>query len=325
MPSPIIVPLDRSGFAEAAVSLAGDVAAKLHRPLQLTLVHTAVPLLPETALGDARDLDAQARVEEQAYLEQMARRICEEAGVSAVPVVLDGPVAPALIAHARSQEAELVVMATHGRGGLSRLFLGSVADRLMRALHCPLLLVHAGSSLSALRPGEQRHVLIPLDGSALAESVIDHVLAVFGPEQLALQLGRVVAPQRDVFAGGDAPLTTPSGMEQSLLAATRYLNTVAVRLRQAGLTVQAEARVDHSVARAILTYAKGHKSDLIAVATRGLGGLARVLLGSVADKLVRGARVPLLVWNPPAEAASEVLPSTVRAFAEPSPATAGAS
>jgi nucleotide-binding universal stress UspA family protein len=323
MPAPIIVPLDRSGFAEEALALARDVAARLHQSLELTLVHAVVPMLPENALG-APDLDAQALREEQAYLQQLARRLSEEAGVAATPVILDGPVAPTLIAHARSRKAQLVVMTTHGRGGVSRFFLGSVADRLVRELHCPLLLVHAGNPLAPLPAGDQRRILIPLDGSALAESVIDQVLAVFGREKVTLQLVQIVAPQRDVFLGGDAPLTTPRPMEKSLLAANRYLHAVAVRLRQTGLKVRAEVRIDHSVAHAILKYAESRQSELIAVATHGLGGFERLLLGSVADKLLRGARVPLLVWNPPAEAASEVLLSTVRTFAEPSLAMTGA-
>ncbi len=318
MPAPIIVPLDRSAFAEEALPLASDIAARLQEPLQLTLVHAIVPMLPEAALGGAPDLDAQVRAEEQAYLEQLAHRLSAEAGVFATTAILDGPVAPRLIEHARSLKPQVVVMTTHGRGGLSRLFLGSVAERLIRALHCPLVLVHAGDPLAKPPGGEPRHILIPLDGSALAESVIDQVLAVFGREEVLLELVRVVAPHRDVFVDSDAPLETPSLMEQTLLAANRYLHAVAARLRQLGLTVHAEVRIDRSVAHAILSHAEDRHSDLIALATRGLGGLERVVLGSVADKLVRGARVPLLVWNPPAEASSEVLLSTVRAMARPS-------
>jgi len=318
MPTPIVVPLDRSELAEEALPLASSIAARLQRPLQLTLVHTGIPMLPEAGPNGMPDLDARLRQDEHAYLLEVARRLERERGVPVTTAILEGPVAPTLIAHAQSTEADLVVMSTHGRGGLSRLFLGSVADRLIRELHCALALVHAGNASPAPHAGEQRRVLIPLDGSALAESIIDRVLAVFGPDHLVLDLVQVVPPSHDLFTSGSAALTVPTHLEQHLLFANRYLHAVATRLRQLGLTVYVQTRVASSVAQAILSCADERQPQFIAVATRGLGGLERMLLGSVADKLVRGARVPLLVWNPPPPASSETLFSAVGALANPS-------
>jgi len=322
MPTPLIVPLDGSELAEKALPLAASIAARLERPLQLTLVHTGIPMLPEAGPDGMPDLDARLRQDEQAYLVKVARRLEQESGVSVTTAILEGPVAPTLIAHARSTDADLVVMSTHGRGGLSRLFLGSVADRLIRELHCPLVLVHAGNASAAPRPEERRRIVIPLDGSALAESIIDRVLAVFGPDHVVLDLVQVVPPSHELFTSGSAPLTVPTHLEQHLLVANRYLHAVATRLRQRGLTVHIQTRVDSSVAQAILRYADERQAQLIAAATRGLGGLERMLLGSVADKLVRGGRVPLLVWNPPPPASSEALFSTVGAVANPALAVA---
>ena len=322
MPGPILVPLDGSGFAEEALPRASEIATRLHEPVQLALVHAVAAMLPETVPGGAPHLDAHFRVDEQVYLEQLARRLSEEAGVAVTTVILDGPVAPTLIDHVRSRNPQLVVMTTHGRGGLSRLFLGSVADRLIRTLHCPLLLVHAGNALATPEAGEPRHILVPLDGSALAESVIDQVLGAFGREEMVIELVQIAEPHHEVFIGGDAPLAAAGVMEQRLLAPNRYLHAVAVRLRQLRIKVHAEVRIERSVAHGILGYAESHQCELIAVATRGLGGLERVLLGSVADKLVRSARVPLLVWNPPPAASSKVLLSTVKTAAEPALAAA---
>jgi nucleotide-binding universal stress UspA family protein len=310
MPAPIIVPLDRSDFAEEALQLAREFADKLDAPLELILVHTPVPMLPESAPGTGPDLDAEIRAEESAYLQRVARRLPDGAGVEPATVVLDGPVAQTLIDHVRTREAKLVVMTTHGRGGVSRMFLGSVADRLIRGLHCPLLLVHAGHPLTTFRAAERLRILIPLDGSALAESVIDQVLAVFNVNEMLLELVQVVPPHHDIVAN-DAPLAVPTTMEQSLLAANRYLEAVATRLRQLQVEVHTGARIDRSVAHAILQHVESRDIELIAVATHGLGGIERVMLGSVADKLVRGAQIPLLVWNPPEGASSQVLLSTV--------------
>jgi nucleotide-binding universal stress UspA family protein len=322
MPTPIIVPLDRSELAEEALPLAAGVAVRLHRPLQLTLVHTGIPMLPEAGPTGMPDLDARLWQDEHAYLLQVGSRLERKTGVAVNTTILEGPVAPTLIAHARSNDADLVVMSTHGRGGLNRLFLGSVADRLIRELHCPLVLVHAGCAPATPHPEEQRRILIPLDGSALAESIIDRVLTAFGADHLVLDLVQVVPPSHELFTGGSAPLTVPTHLEQHLLVANRYLHAVATRLRQLGLTVHIQTRVDSSVPHAILRHADEHQSHLIAVATRGLGGLERMLLGSVADKLVRGASVPLLVWNPPPPASSKTLFNTVGALANPSLAVA---
>jgi nucleotide-binding universal stress UspA family protein len=315
MPAPIVVPLDRSAFAEEALGPATQVAARLHEPLELTLVHVAAPMFPDVMPGTEPGLDAQIRAEERSYLEKLAQWLSDEAGVSATTAIVEGPVARGLIEHIRNRNAHLVVMTTHGRGGMSRLFLGSVADRLIREVHCPLLLLHGGTPLAMPRPGDRRRILIPLDGSSLAESVIDQALAVLGHE-VRLDLLQVVAQHHDLFVGNDAPLAAPSATEQSLLAASRYLQAVAVRLLRLGLEVHAEARVDRSVAHAILEAARIHQSHLIAIATHGLGGIERMLLGSVADKLVRSADIPLLVSNPAAGASSEILLSSVGAGGE---------
>ncbi len=322
MAKPIIVPLDGSTFAEEALPLAVEVATRLGEPLELVLAHSLPPIVPgaEPGADAVLALDQQIRSDEEAYLRKTADRVSVESGVTATPVVLEGPAAPMLIAYARSREPHLFVMSTHGRGTVSRLFLGSVADRLMRQLHCPLLLVHAGSVVTRFRPDRRRRVLVPLDGSPLAESVIDQVLAVFPRDEVVLELVQVVAPLRGLLLPVEAPFALAAKEKQELLAANRYVHAVAVRLRTLGLQVHTEVHIDPSVADAILTHAVTHRSDLIAVATHGLGGVERMLLGSVADKLARGAQVPLLVWNPPPGAWSRVLAAV--GAAERSPALA---
>jgi nucleotide-binding universal stress UspA family protein len=261
------------------------------------------------------------RSDEGAYLRNRADRVSTEAGVVATPVVLEGPPATTLIGYANARAPQLVVMTTRGRGSVGRLFLGGVADRLIRGLHYPILLVHAGRAIPTLRPDGRRHILVPLDGSTLAESVLDQVLAVFSRDEVVLELLRVVPQFPGLPLYVDAAPSQAGQEQQTLLAANQYLHAVAVHLGKLGVQIHAEVQVAPSVADAILTYAEAHRSDVIAVATHGSGGVERMLLGSVADKLVRGARVPLLVWNPPPGASSQVL-AAARASAEPAPAMA---
>jgi nucleotide-binding universal stress UspA family protein len=199
-------------------------------------------------------------------------------------------------------------MSTHGRTRISRFFLGSTADRLIRELHCPILLVNPTQAASALASGVGPRVLIPLDGSALAESILDQVGSVF-PATTELEVVRVVVPPVAVappFAVAWAPVPADV-LEQELVRADQYLQAVTARLQGQGFAVRAAVVTDLSPAEAIASRATERRCDVIAIATRGRGGLERALLGSVADKVIRTAPVPVVVWNPPSGAATRVL------------------
>lgn len=135
----IIVPLDGSAFAETAIPAAAGLARGLRGHLELVMVHS--PALSGPSPTAALAQDARIRAYEEAYVIQKARSSAEAADGPVASSVLDGPVAATLIDHVRARKADLVVMTTHGRNGLSRFFLGSVADRLVRELHCPILLL----------------------------------------------------------------------------------------------------------------------------------------------------------------------------------------
>jgi nucleotide-binding universal stress UspA family protein len=285
MSNPILVPLDGSELAEEALPLATELALRWREPVHLVLVHQSPSpfLAPEAGPAGLLGLDEEVRRNLKAYVERTAVRVAADSGVSVVPVLLDGPVVPVITQYAITQVARLVVMTTHGRGGVSRMFLGSVADRLIRHLRCPAILATPGASLPRPRAaGERRRALIPLDGSRLAESIIDKVLAVYPPREVLLDL-------------------------LSVTGATEYLRTVAARLRELDVTVHTEVLVDEQVAHAVVRYAEERHADLIAVATHGVAGIERAFIGSVADKIVRSANVPVLVWNPLPGAVSHVL------------------
>jgi nucleotide-binding universal stress UspA family protein len=126
-------------------------------------------------------------------------------------------------------------------------------------------------------------VLVPLDGSALAEQVVRPAADLAGLLGAGCTLLGVEAP--------DAP--APAEAE-----ARAYLERVAARLRAAGLRVATRVVVARHAAEAILEQASAQKSDLIALATHGRGGLSRVVLGSVADRVLQGASGPVLVYRP---------------------------
>jgi nucleotide-binding universal stress UspA family protein len=306
----LLVPLDGSAFGESALWLAGAVAARTGRDLELVtvVVPTDHPDIPATT---AAEIEASCGIRARAYLDSRAKEAGDRLGIAVRTAVLDGEVPGALVNHVHADPPELIVMSTHGRSGPSRFFLGSVADRLLRELHCPFLLVRpAGGEPPEDLPAAAR-VLVPLDGSPLAESVIDEVAGLFPGRSAELHLLRVVAPAEVFPIGAPTPLppAQPNLMAARLSAATAYLERTAFRLREAGWRVEHEVVVGWNPAAEVLRAADARRCGLVAIATRGRGVVPRMFLGSVADKVIRGAATPVLVVNPPPGAISRLVPA----------------
>ena len=304
----VLVPLDGSSFGEAALPIAMAVADRNGSKLELVTVHASVthPDIPATMTAE---IEATSRARAHTYLEGLAEQLRHRFGIAVGVTSLDGEIASAIAEHAMADPPELIVMSTHGRTGPSRLLLGNVADRLVRELHCPFILVHPAMSLANGELPAEARVLVPLDGSSLAESVVDEVARLFSPSLATLHLVRVVAPVEVIpmAAPMALPAIAPDLMEARLASARAYLESTALKLRKTGWHVEHEVVTEWTPSIGVLSCAGAHECDLIAIATRGLGGVQRMLLGSVADKVIRGAAMPVLVVNPAAGAFSRVL------------------
>jgi nucleotide-binding universal stress UspA family protein len=295
----LLVPLDGSGFGESALWLAAAIAARTGRDLELVTV--IIPAThPDITAALAAEIEATCGTHARAYLESQAEEVRRRFGVAVHTAVLQGEVPGAVATHVRAGPPELIVMSTHGRSGPSRFFLGSVADRLLRELHCPFILVRPTTGFARGELPDAARVLVPLDGSPLAESVIDQVAGLCRSDSAELHLVRIVAPAEVFPIGAPMPLPSPNPnlMEARIAMARSYLERRASRLRDAGWRVECEVVVAWSAAAEVLRLAEEYRCDLIAIATRGQDGVQRVLLGSVADKVIRGATMPVLVVNP---------------------------
>jgi nucleotide-binding universal stress UspA family protein len=186
-------------------------------------------------------------------------------------------------------------MATHGRSGLGRAVLGSVADEVLRHAPVPVLLVPAARAGAWPASGPLR-VLVPLDGSDFALEALGPVRRLAGLTGADVTLLRAVEPPDDVILDDDVPLPV-SDMESEVGAARRYLEGVAGTLSAAARRVSVVATIG-SAAEAIAEHVRNQPVDLIAMATHGRGGFARVMLGSVAGQTLRRAGVPLLLVRP---------------------------
>jgi nucleotide-binding universal stress UspA family protein len=300
----LLVPLDGSQFGEHALPLARAIACRTGATLHLVHVHViAVPISVDAIPVFDEALDAQDRAREQAYLDNLARRLSNDRAVRVTTAVLDDPVAGALQTYAAAHDVDLVVMTTHGRGAFSRFWLGSIADTLVRCAPMPILLLRPHQTPPDLdQMPEMKHILVPLDGSALAERILPPATALGALTNAAFTLLQVVAPEAAGYETDWPTARLAAGTLKAIQAAAQtYLDHVAERLGAQSLVVHTAVIVGQT-APAILDYAHDHGIDLIALATHGRSGAARILLGSIADKTLRGATMPVLLYRPPKEA-----------------------
>ena len=284
----ILTPLDGSRLAEESLRAACATARRTGAVLHMVLVHHPVaPDADSAAMATAIDeLDRLAREGEEGYLARVAERMYAQYGIRIETMILDGPVAETIAAYVQRIGADLVVMTTHGRGVVSRFWLGSVADHLLRHLEVPMLMLRHHEAPSVDSRMAFRRMMIPLDGSERAEAVLEPALVLCPPPTAEIALVRIVAPEFD-------------GSVQARSAAAVYLDEVADRLERLGCRVSTTVVVSDDPVQAILDQGRPEATDCIAMATRGATGVKRLVLGSVTDKVVRGTDVPVLALHPP--------------------------
>lgn len=316
----ILVPLDGSKFAECALPLAGALSRATGAALELVSAHDPVPptmagadaatdlAVPVHAdiLGAAPDTAGEvyetARAERTNYLQDVAHRMREGTGVEAETALLDGRADQAIMDRVESSGADLVVMATHGRGPVERAWLGSVADHLVRALRVPVLLVRPVNAqpTDLTVPPTPRRVVVSLDGSKLAETALEPAADLATALGLPMVLLRVIGGHMELGSAyiPHAAKEHKEQLEEERAEATAYLRTVADDLAGHDVTLADVEVVAGSAAHAILDSVNPEGGDVIAMATHGRGGLRRLVLGSVTDKVVRAATGPVLVVRP---------------------------
>lgn len=309
MYSTIVVPLDGSALSERAVPTALVLARRGSATLLLIHVRESAVRPAGAPLLDSR-FDDEAERHAQARVSSMADTIARESGLAAQAVFLDGEIAPTVQAYAAARGTDLVVMTTHGRGGISRLWLGSVADELVRRSTAPILLIRPDveGAPDVSEPLFHR-ILVPLDGSPRAEEVLTHAAALGTPGHTEYVLLRVLAPRTsaDLFPSV-ATMLAPDELARRLAGAharaDAYLAGVAASFREIGAQVTTHTALRAQAAREILEFAREQDVDLIVLSTRVRSTTERLLIGSVADKVLRGTAGPVLVCGPRIEVAA---------------------
>lgn len=298
-PRTILVPTDFSDCGNAALPIAMDWATRSGATLHLLHAIVLYDLGgPDAApwLGDGDLLESYRRNTEKSLADLpssplVVQRVQRRA-TSASSAIVD---------YADEENVDLIVMATHGRRGPRRLLLGSTTEEVVRHASCPVLAVRGQQAEGTTQPSSAvATILVPIDFSA------ESAPAVEAAAELASQLGSQVRllhileePTFPLFYETlpDLSLLDPPGLEE----ASKEELSKLWKQRTAGREVQATCQVERGYpSEVILAVSDAISADLIVMPTRGLGGVAHLLLGSVAEKILRGAKCPLLV-----------LPSTV--------------
>ena len=313
----IMVPVDGSVFSRQAVFQGLRLARKNGAQLRLVRVGS-MPVVfggPEMV-----QLENTAwKLERESILKQLYQLAAECRGSSGIDVTVsveDGPVADALGSHALSHKVDLIVMASHARRGIARVWHGSIADRLIRATGLPVLVVRPPSLATEMTSGPCfKRIIIPLDGSALAERSLKPALALAELEEAEVTLLRVVPEEKNIPEGVIHSSIGPA-RANDVQDAQWYLASVRILLSQRRLTVRSKVLIAADVPSAILEYAESREADLIAIATHGRGGLARAMVGSVADRLVTGGMISVLAVHPEERATKGLVAESHPALAE---------
>jgi nucleotide-binding universal stress UspA family protein len=306
----IVVPLDGSAFSEHALPLACSLARQSGAILHLLHIHQPPPPIPAAGFEMVDLYDKRLREDELAYLADVKRRI-DAAGDVVTKTALrgDGDVVRSVRDYAEEFAADQMVMATHGRGALGRWWFGSVADELARTMPRPVVLVRPGEGeADVTRRPQLKSIVVALDGTGLAEQIVEPVIRMGEPFGATFALVRVCPPvirtsylpEGTTIQGLDnGELEHLSALQRKALGECKdYLDAVAARFTASGLRCTTHAPVEEEPAYGILGIARAQSAGLIAMETHGRRGLSRLFLGSVAEKVVRGAEVPVLMNRP---------------------------
>jgi nucleotide-binding universal stress UspA family protein len=306
----LLVPLDGSALAEQSLPYARILATNLQAKVCLLRVVTEAPyddVLSESisaiyGMHDPLVLEQERQQYTYDMLRQNAQRYLEpHAGflqAAGIEVALDvrfGPAADVIVEAALGQQVTMIVMATHGYSGFRRWALGSVTDKVIHATSTPTFIVRAEGL--GCEPTLKR-MMIPLDGSALAQQALPLATALAESSGAELLLMHAITATMEPYTGL-SPRGRPIPQLAEVLAAQRdhalsYLDAQAEKLRAHGVSVTTQA-IPGYAADVLVDEAARRGVDLIVMATHGYSGLKRWALGSVADKVLHASTTPLLL------------------------------
>lgn len=308
----ILIPLDGSALAEHALS----VGLRIARFSGASLTLLRVVNLPDdmtylsrgSAMMNLADIIVRDRAEAEAYLQKIASR-SDVAGIEVITHVVDGNPAQSILSEARTSAMDLILMCSHGDTGLKRWMFGSVSLHVARHSAIPVFVLRPGADGAVVLPqtAGQVRMMVPLDGSQLAEEILPPAIALTkalsAPLPGALHLASVVP-----FFTAE----TTDELDQVVKAAQEYLVSIEQQLRQKGdathLTITSSVTVLADVAHALVELAETGKGmeqikdftgcGVIAMSTHGRSGIKHWMMGSIAERMLASTKLPMLIVRP---------------------------
>ena len=300
MYSKILVPLDGSKTAEKVLPYARYLAGKFKVPVELLAVVDIAEVATHTVSEKARFLDTiidDAVRRLTSYLGSVATTF---AGTDVRCLVEKGKAEDTIVEKAATDKAMLITMATHGRSGLNRFLLGSVAEKVLRGMANPLLLIRATEEAKSEGEAMLKSVIVPLDGSELAEGVLPMAAGMAKKLDLEIELFRTYHIPYNVYGGEEGSYVENY---EELLArvrdeAAQYLDKKAADLKKLGITKVSCVTKEGLAADEIILLGQKTPDNLIAMSSHGRSGVKRWVLGSVAEAVVRHCGDPVLITRP---------------------------
>jgi nucleotide-binding universal stress UspA family protein len=297
--SNILVPLDGSELAECVMTHVEALAGG-HKNVAITFLYVVQPLdAPMVQASYRKKIESEGKAAAQAYVKKLCSRVAFKDNASGK--VLIGKAADTIVNFAEKSKVDLIVMATHGRSGVSEFFYGSVAEKVIHAAKVPIWMVKAASCQMSYA-NRKLTVLAPLDGSKIAENVLTHLKDLHKQlphNKLEIILMRVC----EIFA---PPITYPPpmamGWDEYLIYETgrckeickTYLAGIQAKFSKSQMKTRAEI-LEGVPAEKVISYANKHSVDLIVMSTHGRTGISKWAFGSIAEKVLRGADCPVLL------------------------------
>jgi nucleotide-binding universal stress UspA family protein len=297
MYSKILIPLDGSKLAEAVLPYARYLARRCKIPVELLCAIDVGEFAMYTPIERAPLLEKLIR-HETASAENYLRTVADTFhGADVTRTVRTGRPDDVIVDAAERHAGILIAMASHGRSGLGRFLLGSVAEKVLRGARNPLLIVRAGTGADSEGERELKSVIVPLDGSPLAERAMPIAAALAKKLVLETVLLRAYGVATVGYVGED---NFPVANYLDILNAARdeanlYIGKKIAEMKELGVPAVTSVVKEGTAADTIIDFAGESPTDLIMMASHGRSGVRRWILGSVTEAVARHGRGPMLI------------------------------
>jgi nucleotide-binding universal stress UspA family protein len=270
----------------------------LRVPIELLGVVDVALVASHAATEGARHVEAIIAETERrgkSYLDQIASELSQ---FDVRITIRQGKPAETIIETAAANSGTLITMATHGRSGIKRWLLGSVAEKVLRGTPNALLLVRADSRAQAKRGAAVQSITVPLDGSQLAASVLPIATTIAQRKNLGMVLFRAYELPASAYYGSEDYLPNYEDLKNNLRKEVKaYLQKEIESLRSQGVGEVSSYVTEGAGPDEIISYARKRPDTLIVMCTHGRSGMKRWVLGSVTEKVVRHSGDPVLVMR----------------------------